>query len=427
MKQQVILIFFVITFGIFIGLNPVGAAEETSTDLQEMDSSLESPVQENTDLNQDDGTDAPQNSDENDTSPVQKSDYNVFKSQYLNSKGYWVWASYANTINFDSLKRQGVTDVFILTKGSTGTIYTSALKTVLYKSKGTGIRVHAWIVCFKDSSKSSSGWIDPQNVDYQNYLIKIIGDITKNYGINGIHLDYVRYSGVASKNRAAYQQTPHGAETITDFVKRVYEKVKSIKSTVAVSGVIKAETAASREWYGQDYGELAQYLDLMVPMIYKSSYGQDSAWIGKTTKYIVEKCNGTPILAGVENYLLSPEFKPLSTLTLNYDINMARINGAIGSVIFRYGIVTTGKPKNVTITKKYTKKYKKWYKSWGRWRYKWVYTKYMVKKYKTWYASYGQWKYKWTTRNYILKKYKKWYRYWGRWRYKWISKWVRIT
>ncbi len=142
-------------------------------------------------------------------------------------------------------------------------------------------------------------------------MLNIISNVTKNYNVNGIHLDYVRYSGVASKNRAAYQQTPHGAEIITDFVRKAYQKVKSIKSNVAVSAVIKAEISASKKYYGQDYGALANWLDLMVPMIYKSNNDKDTSWIATTTKYIVSKTNGTPVIAGLENYSLNPSFKPL--------------------------------------------------------------------------------------------------------------------
>ena len=408
-----------------IGFSPVSAVDETNNldSLDVTDKDIAIPVEENTDsgeeINDPDTTLK--------TYSVKASNTDTLKSQYLNSKGYWVWSNYASTINIASLKNQGVTDIYILTKGSTGKLYYSTLETVINKAKGTGVRVHAWIVCFKDDSKSSTGWIDPKDVVYQNYLLNIIASITKNYNVNGIHLDYVRYSGLASKNRAAYQQTPHGAITITDFVRKAYHKVKSIKSYVAVSAVLKAEIGANREYYGQDYGEMAKYLDLMIPMIYKSSYGKDAAWIGRTTKYIVEKSNGTPVLAGLENYRLSPTFGPLYTLGLNYDIKIAKANGAYGSVIFRYGIVTKPKPGNVYFTNYFTKKEKKWYISNGIRKYKWVYNKYLEKKSKIYYAYQGQWKYKNVYKKYIKEKYKKWYRYYGRWRYRWVYRWVRIA
>lgn len=412
--------------GILISFSPASAVDEnTELDSLEVADEYTAPLfLENTDSGEETND---MDTTLNKTYTVKASNTDTLKSQYLNSKGYWVWSSYASTINIASLKNQGFTDIYILTKGSAGKLYYSALQTVINKAKGTGVRVHAWIVCFKDDSKSSTGWIDPKNVEYQNYLLNIITTITKNYNVNGIHLDYVRYSGLASKNRAAYQQTPHGAITITDFVSKVYQKVKSIKSYVAVSAVLKAEIAASREYYGQDYGEMAKYLDLMIPMIYKSSYGKDTAWIGKTTKYIVEKSNGTPVLAGLENYRLSPTFQPLYTLGLNYDMKIAKSNGAYGSVIFRYGIVTKPKPKDVYVTNYFTKKEKKWYRSNGIWRYKWVYNKYMEKKYKIYYAYQGQWKYKNVYQKYIKEKYKKWYRYYGIWRYKWAYRWVRIA
>jgi hypothetical protein len=68
--------------------------------------------------------------------------------------------------------------IYILTKGSSGEIHYSALSIIINKAKGSGIRVHAGIVCFKDDSKSSTGWIN-SSTDYQNYLLNIISNITK--------------------------------------------------------------------------------------------------------------------------------------------------------------------------------------------------------------------------------------------------------
>ena len=99
---------------------------------------------------------------------------------------------------------------------------------------------------------------------------------------------------------------------------------------MTVSAVIKAEISASKKYYG--YGALANCLDLMVPMIYKSSNDKDTSWIVTTTKYIVSKTNGTPVLAGLENYNLDPSLKPLSTLAVNYDIKIDKANRVIGTL-----------------------------------------------------------------------------------------------
>ncbi|MBM4240145.1 MAG: hypothetical protein FJ150_00435, partial [Euryarchaeota archaeon] len=167
-------------------------------------------------------------------------------------------------------------------------------------------------------------------------LLAAISDITKNYEIAGIHLDYVRYSGVG--NNAAYKH-PKGTETITNFVKNVYNTVKSIKQKVAVSAALMPEGSVNAYYYGQDYGQLSKYLDFLVPMIYKGNYGQNTAWIGSTTKYIVDHANGKPVVAGIQTYRSDKDLTSLSADELRQDIKAAMDKGAAGYVLFRLGLI----------------------------------------------------------------------------------------
>ncbi|MGC9516652.1 MAG: transglutaminase domain-containing protein [Methanomicrobiales archaeon] len=76
---------------------------------------------------------------------------------YDHVQGFWLNPADVNKINVDSLKTAGITDIFLLTKSST-TTYTSQLQTLINKLSGSGIRIHAWIICFKDSTGK---WVDP--------------------------------------------------------------------------------------------------------------------------------------------------------------------------------------------------------------------------------------------------------------------------
>jgi transglutaminase-like putative cysteine protease len=99
------------------------------------------------------------------------------------------------------------------------------------------------------------------------------------------------------------------------------------------------EGSANAHYYGQDYGQLAKYLDFLVPMIYKGNYGKNTAWIGTTTKYIVSKANGKPVIVGLQTYKSDSNLAKLTATELNQDIKAATDNGASGYALFRYGLL----------------------------------------------------------------------------------------
>lgn len=173
---------------------------------------------------------------------------------------------------------------------------------------------------------------------YNTRLIDFIKNITSTYNIQGIHLDYVRYSGVG--DNAAYKN-PGGTEAITSFVQQVYEAVNAIKPDVKVSAALMPEGSENAKYYGQNYTQLSQYLDFLVPMIYKGNYNKGTAWIASTTKYIVEHSNGKPVVAGLLTYVSDDNVTRLSAAELQNDINTAISSGSSGYVLFRYGLINS--------------------------------------------------------------------------------------
>ena len=99
------------------------------------------------------------------------------------------------------------------------------------------------------------------------------------------------------------------------------------------------ECGINSYYYGQNYGQLAPYLDFLVPMIYKGNYNQNTNWIATTTHYIKIHANGKPVVAGLQSYSSDTNPIPLSASELNSDINAAIINGSSGYILFKYGLV----------------------------------------------------------------------------------------
>ena len=311
-----------------------------------------------------------------------------------NMQGVWINSDDASTISAEALKNlqnMGITDIFVKANLISAPKYDTVLSNVLklIQDNGLNLKVHAWISCFIDANGK---WIDPQGTSY-TYTVKVpyegwyqtwqqvwykswykyrghwtwkwasfwkynwvwgqttfdetrtgydtshntevlnaISDIVKNYNVAGINLDYVRYPGTAYEHAGA-------TDAITNFVKQVHDTVKAVKSTVAVSADLMPEGSVNDYYYGQNYTQLAQYLDFMVPMVYKGNYGKDTAWIGSTTDYIVSQANGTPVITGLQTYRSDGDTTKLSSTELNNDINAALNNGASGYALFRYGLI----------------------------------------------------------------------------------------
>ena len=183
------------------------------------------------------------NNSSNSTVKIQSATQAAGDEIYNNVHGLWLSVDDVKNVNANELKKSGITDVFVKANRISDPLYPSILTSIIKKLNGTGIRVHAWITCFVDQN---GNWIDPKNVNNQKNIIKTITDITKNYKINGIFLDYVRYPGTAYKTAGA-------TNTITSFVAKVYSTVKSIKPKVAVSAALMPEGAVNSYYYGQDY------------------------------------------------------------------------------------------------------------------------------------------------------------------------------
>lgn len=248
-------------------------------------------------------------------------------------RAYWIntGTNELNHISIKELKNSGITDLFVLIDKNDPE---GSLKPYVNAFSGSGIKIHAWINCFKSNGK----WFDPADNARTTILFKKIITIAYKYNVDGIHLDYVRYPGTAYKH-----QQP--ADTITSFVKRVYDNIQYInrlkihgKHTVLLSAALMPECENNSYYYGQDYTKLASYLNYLMPMIYKGNYHQNTNWIGTTTKYIVEHAAGRPVIVGLLNYHSDTNYAPLPKSELSWDIKTAIFNGSFGYVLFKYGM-----------------------------------------------------------------------------------------
>ena len=122
-----------------------------------------------------------------------------------------------------------------------------ALQFAIDECHRRGMELHAWIVtipvgkwnaygCRRLRQKmphdikkiGADGYMNPENRQTASYLADLCAEVTRNYDIDGIHLDYIRYPETwtlkVSRDR--------GRSHITDIVKAISRRVKTLKPWV---------------------------------------------------------------------------------------------------------------------------------------------------------------------------------------------------
>ena len=194
------------------------------------------------------------------------------------------------------LKAAHVTDLFLNVGGAGFAHYPSSvlprsktldqegdqLAACLAAAKGTGVRVHAWIICFSATRATPErletfrkrGWrlktpkgaltayLDPSNAAVREYVLSAVSEIQSRYPVAGVHLDFVRWDDAAAKPKGA-------AASVTQFVTEARRRVQRPKwLTAAVYGKYPScITSVGQDWVGWlDTG----VVDYVVPMDYTS-------------------------------------------------------------------------------------------------------------------------------------------------------------
>lgn len=170
----------------------------------------------------------------------------------------------------DRLQRANINTVLLQTRIRATTIYPSAyepwdgclsgkpgkspgydaLKFAIDECHRHGMELHAWIVaipvgkwngagCVRLRKRhpglvrkiGDEGYLDPEKPQTAEYLADLCAEITGNYDIDGIHLDYIRYHETWPMKVSRRQ----GRTNITNIVRAISRRVKSIKPWVKMS------------------------------------------------------------------------------------------------------------------------------------------------------------------------------------------------
>ena len=252
------------------------------------------------------------------------------------------------------LKSAHVTDVFVNVAGPDFAHYPSAIlprskafsdygdqmAACLRAAQGTGIRVHAWIICFnatrgvpkslemfkargwrmKDKDGALSTYLDPSNPTVRAYVLAAVDEINARYGVSGIHLDFVRWGHTVRKPADA-------VSPVTQFVAEARRRVKRPKW---LTTAVYAKYPRCIETVGQDWVKWLKFdlVDYVVPMDYTESMSQFESFL---RQHAAPSVNARRTIAGIG--VTASESK-LSAAQVVEQIRLVRKYGLAGESLF---------------------------------------------------------------------------------------------
>ncbi|MBR9977058.1 MAG: family 10 glycosylhydrolase [Bacteroidetes bacterium] len=191
-------------------------------------------------------------------------------------------------------------------------------------------------------------WIDPGIPEARAYLVQIAEDLVRNYPIDGLHFDYVRYADRGFKDEETYRRYGKGQprddwrrDNVSAFVRDAYVRCTAIRPSLQIGSApigIYRNLPTARGWEGrnaisQDSRRWLRegYHDYVVPQIYWGLLRRGS---NIDFEALVEdwkrESAGRHVHAGVAAY------KENVLPWLADHIDATRDRGADGVVFFRY-------------------------------------------------------------------------------------------
>ncbi len=203
-----------------------------------------------------------------------------------------------------------------------------------------GIMVHAWMQCFYNG-----GWVNPVDDENNRYKQELFDSIIaeantyiNDFGVQALHLDYIRFPGTAYKHNPSKEIT--GAGAVTEFCRQLREAMDARGEDIIISAAMMAEDNAIY-YYGQNPAQMGEYVDVFMPMIYRyqeggSAYGAE--WCRRMVR-LFTTVTDSQVWAGTQTYNYNgSNVRGLSADKLRSDCEDFVGSGAGGIVLFRYAL-----------------------------------------------------------------------------------------
>ena len=258
---------------------------------------------------------------------------------------------------FRVLRANGITDIFVNVSGAGFAHYASSvlprskeysrhgdqLDACLKAARGTGVRVHAWVICFNATRADSAyllafqkkGWrlknrqgalteyLDPSNADLRWRMIKSIDELARAYPVAGVHLDFVRWYEGAPK-------PVNAARHVTMFVESVRKRLRAARPGAWLTAAVLADHPSCVASVGQDWPAWidAGLVDYAVPMNYVEKRARYATLVAQQGRV---KNRARHIIGGIG---VTANESKLSAAQVVEQINLARQSGFAGVALF---------------------------------------------------------------------------------------------
>lgn len=231
-----------------------------------------------------------------------------------------------------------------------------------------GMEIHAWIATIPVGAKTSLGcrtlmkkgfriktfstgsYLDPADPQVAPYLAAICGEITRNYDIDGINLDYIRYPDGWPQPSFKRGDTPDARrQHITSIVKAIHDEVKALKPWVKVScspigKYSDLSRYSSRNFNARDRvaQEAQEWLRLgLMDQLYPMQYFRGENYYPFIADW-VENRYGREVVTGLGTYFLDPREGRWTLSDLTRQMYVSRDLG-MGHAHFRSYFLTSNK------------------------------------------------------------------------------------
>jgi uncharacterized lipoprotein YddW (UPF0748 family) len=239
---------------------------------------------------------------------------------------------------------------------------TAAVPAQMY-SRFTSLYGNEWLQWDRNHSPAglNSQYLaaNPAHPAVVEHIVAVCRDLVVNYDIDGLHLDYVRYSGpqfsydpVSEQGLRESQMSDRGdwqRAQVTKLVTRIYDEVVPLRPGMALSAAVWPIYKDKWGWvtYGsttyEGYGGFFQdsrgwlemgKMDFIAPMLYGTAVKDKRDRFKILIEDFMSDCHGRYVYAGIH-----ADYDSFAEIQARID--MARQAGAQGQAIFAYSVINS--------------------------------------------------------------------------------------
>ena len=274
------------------------------------------------------------------------SENKIFSLDEYHHTAIWAWSSHVSDMmandaaKLKNLKKQGYDHILLNYVAFESANQRNTVK-FLDECDKLGINVHCWMQCFY-----KGGWVSPVDDENKCYREDLYADIRahakaylENYGVKGLHLDYIRFGGTASKHNINAEVNSVGA--VNRCCRELREIADSYGEGLVMSAALMPEPNTEYA-YGQNPAQMGEYIHVLMPMEYRYSYGWSDDRCKSLTDWFCDHSGGAQVWAGITTYTGNDSggVKGMDAESMRRDIDIFMDSKADGLVLFRYGLGT---------------------------------------------------------------------------------------